>query len=181
MPWFRRHRRVSRLSLLLGVIVAMLGPWTATSDGMPPPERCEPPLVVSEHGRCVKLVSGASVFAFIATAWGQFSLDLLAGRATVAQRGGEYLTVSLLALGLLLLLLPVVSTLLAVVGLRRRSVQKLPTVAWGVSGLVAALLGGFLGNPGRYLLTWGAWLFVGLAAIGLGSEWQARPRRAGTA
>ena len=54
-----------QLAVLVRLSVAMLGPWAHSSDGVPPPEWCRTPFILLESGRCVDLVSGASVLFFM--------------------------------------------------------------------------------------------------------------------
>ena len=169
MAWISEHRNIWRLGALLGVVAAIVGPWAFTSDGIGPTETCDIPLVLLENDRCVKLVSGASVSAFIASASAQISWDLLAGRAALADRGSETIGLALFTACGFLLLLPVLSTLLLVVG-RDRQLRALHLVAWGLAGLVALILAVILGAQGLHVKLWGPWLFVGLAALALALE-----------
>jgi hypothetical protein len=50
-------RNLVRLALLLLWIVAILGPWTYTLDGVPPPEWCDERYVLIAEDRCADLIS----------------------------------------------------------------------------------------------------------------------------
>ena len=170
MSWISENKTVWRLGVLVGVAAAIMGPWAFSGDGVTSAEWCDAPLVLMENNRCVKLVSGASVFAFIATAFSQVSADLVTGRPVLAQRGKEFAGVALFTLGGILLLLPVLSTLLLVLGRERRRLRTFHLLAWALAGLVALVLAVLLGAPGLNSARWGAWLFVGLGAAALALE-----------
>jgi hypothetical protein len=155
----------------------MAAPWTTTSDGVGslPKERCDAPLVLLGNGRCAKVVSGAEVLAFGATAVAQLGVALVTGELVLAERAGELAGVVLLAAGGALLLLPVLSTLLLILRREGPRIWVFHLMAWAVAGLVALVLATVLQAPGPALATWGGWTTVALAGAALATEVLARP------
>jgi len=59
LSWINEHKSVGRVAVLMLLLVAMMGPWTYTADGVPLAEWCRDPNILLENGRCVRLMSGA--------------------------------------------------------------------------------------------------------------------------
>jgi hypothetical protein len=129
------------------------------------------------HDRCVRLVSGVSIFAMMATAFPQLILAVFTGELVMAQRGGELAGVSLFVLGSVLLVLPLASTLLLVLRGTRRSLRVFHLLAWGLAGLAAIVLVSLLGVPELRAALWGGRLYLIVAAPGLGMELLLESRR----
>jgi hypothetical protein len=64
MTWIIQHKRGVRLAVLALLIIAVVGPWGYTRDGVPPAEWCRPPFLLLENGSCVGQVSGAFYILF---------------------------------------------------------------------------------------------------------------------
>jgi len=43
MSWINEHKNVGRVAVLMLLLVAIMGPWTYSSDGVPPAEWCRAP------------------------------------------------------------------------------------------------------------------------------------------
>jgi hypothetical protein len=170
MSWISRTRTIWRLAVLILGVAAIAGPWTYTADGVGPVEYCKPPHVLLESDRCVRLVPWTEAFGFMAAAFAQMSVALITGRLALAERGREFVGVALFTAGAVLLVLPLLATLLALLGRARRRARTFRAAAWGVAGLVALLAAVVLGAPGSHLALWGIWLFVGLAVVALTME-----------
>jgi len=144
MSWINEHKNVGRVAVLVLLLVAMMGPWTYSSDGVPPAEWCRAPNILLENGRCVRLVTGATV---------------------LADRAREFLGVFLFTMGIFLLMLPFFSTLLLIRGRDSRRLRVFHLMAWGLAavlGLLLALLA--MSGSGLYSELWGIWLYFGSAA-----------------
>jgi hypothetical protein len=103
MSWINEHKNVGRVAVLVLFLVAIMSPWTYTSDGVPPPEWCRDPFILLENDRCVGLVSGAEVLTFMAGAFLSMSVGLVTGATVLPDRACEFLGVFLF---MLLLFLP---------------------------------------------------------------------------
>jgi hypothetical protein len=170
MSWVSEHKNAWRITVLVLLVVAMVGPWTYSSDGVPPAEWCDDPLILLENGRCVKLVSGATVLAFWATAFFQMGVDLTAGETVLGGRASEFLFAFFFMVGTFLVVLPFFSTLLQVLGRGRRRMRVFHVITWGLAAPLALLLAVLLVSGGPYAKLWGAWLYVALTAIALTLE-----------
>ena len=147
------------------LLVAIMGPWTYTADGVGPAEWCRDPNILLENGRCVRLVSGATVFTFMAGAFLSMSVGLVTGATVFADRAREFLGVSLFMTLLFLLVLPFFTTLLLVWGRDSRRLRAFHLMAWGLAA-VSSLLLLLLVPESRLCLGWfwGIWLYIGSAA-----------------
>jgi len=170
MSWVSEYKNAWRVAVLVLLVVAMVGPWTYSSDGVPPAEWCDDPLILLENGRCVKLVLGATVLAFWATAFFQMSMDLVAGETVLGGRAGEFLFAFLFMVGTCLLVLPFFSTLLQVLGRGRRRMRVFHVITWRLAAPLALLLAVLLVSGGPYAKLWGIWLYVALTAVALTLE-----------
>ena len=142
MSWINEHKNVGRVAVLMLLLVAMMGPWTYTADGVGPVEWCRDPNILLENGRCVGLVTGATV---------------------LVDRVREFLGVSLFTMFLFLLVLPFFTTLLLVLGRDSRRLRIFHLMAWGLAAGLSLLPIMFESalRSGRF---WGIWLYIGLAA-----------------
>jgi hypothetical protein len=165
MSWINEHKNVGRVAVLVLLLLAMMGPWTYTSDGVPPAAWCRDPNILLENGRCVKLVSGARMLTFMAGAFLSMSVGLVTGATVLPDRAREFLGVFLFTVGIFLLVLPFFTTLLLIRGEDRRRLQVFHLMAWGLAvvlGLLLALLA--VSGSGLYSELWGIWLYTGLTA-----------------
>ena len=169
MSWVSEHKNAWRVTVLVLLVVAMVGPWTYSSDGVPPAEWCDDPLILLENGRCVKLVSGAEIVAFIVTAFFHISVGLVKGETVLADRARESLFVFLFMVGTFLVVLPFFSTLVQVLGRGRRRMRVFHVITWRLAAPLALLLAVLLVS-GPYAKLWGVWLYVALTAVALTLE-----------
>jgi len=163
MSWINEHKNVGRVAVLMLLLVAIMGPWTYTSDGVPPAEWCRDPNILLENDRCVRLVSGATVLTFMTGAFFSMSVGLVTGATVLPDRAREFIGVFLFVMLLFLLVLPFFSTLLLILGRDRRHRRVFHVVAWGLAADSGLLLG-VLGFSRLHWALWGIWLYIGLAA-----------------
>ena len=166
MSWINEHKNVGRVAVLMLLLVAMMGPWTYTADGVGPVEWCRDPHILLENGRCVRPVSGATVFTFMAGAFLSMSVGLVTGATVFADRAREFLGVSLFMTLLFLLVLPFFTTLLLVWSRDSRRLRAFHLMAWGLAAVSSLLLLLPLLPESRLCLGrfWGIWLYIGSAA-----------------
>ena len=148
MSWINEHKNVGRVAVLVLLLVAIMGPWTYSSDGVPPAAWCRDPNILLENGRCVGLVTGATV---------------------LPDRAREFLGVFLFTVGIFLLVLPFFTTLLLIRGRDSRRLRVFHLMAWGLAvlsvlPLLIMLTSASMMPPGQL---WGIWLYFGLAASAL--------------
>ena len=168
MSWINEHKNVGRVAVLVWLLVAVVGPWTYTSDGVPPAAWCRDPNILLENDRCVRLVSGATVLTFMAGAFLSMSVGLVTGATVLPDRAREFLGVFLFVMLLFLLMLPFFTTLLLIWGRDSRRLRVFHLMAWGLAavlGLLLALLA--VSGSGLYSELWGIWFYIGLAASAL--------------
>jgi len=156
--------------MLILLLVAIVGPWTYSSDGTPPAEWCLNPNILLENGRCVRLVSGAEVLTFITGAFLSLNVQLVKGTLVLADRAREFLGVFLFMALLFLLVQPFFSTLLLIFGGDRPHHRMYHVTAWGLAASISGLLLVASCWSGLHTDLWGIWLYVALAASVLAVE-----------
>lgn len=170
MSWLSKHKSALRIALFVLLTVAIAGPWTYTSDGVPPPDHCRPPNLLLESDRCVRLMSGASILAFAVTGIPSLIAQLVTG-AMEFGRIREFL------IGLYLLpALPWISTLFVLWQSGSQRVRLAHKILSGVAAGWCLLM--ILTTPFPVLSQlWGLWLYTGLAIGALLLELYAPVRR----
>jgi hypothetical protein len=166
MAWISQHKNWVRMLVFVLLLIAILGPWGYESDGVPPPSYCHPPFLLLENGSCVGRMSGAFVLSFSTLAIPSLISQFLSGELVLSERGREFL---ILLPVLLLVLLPVTSTLLRVRSPKNRSFQIISLITWGLAlglGLLIAVIAEVF-HPAHL---WGLWLYIGLAGVMLAWE-----------
>ncbi len=179
MAWINRRKNVVRVAGLILLLVAIVGPWTYSADGVPPAEWCRAPNILLENGHCVRLVSGAEVLTFMIGGFLSLNVQLVTGTLALADRAREFFGVFLFVVLLFLLVQPLFSTLLLISGGDRPLRRKYHVATWGLAVVVSGLLLVASCWSGLRTDLWGIWLYVGLAASMLAVElWAIRPTSA---
>jgi len=173
MLWINEHKGVWRVAILVVALVAIMGPWTFTDLLHVPSEySCSAPFIRFNDDFCGTPLSGISLFRGMVKGF----VDASAGLVTGAMGLGEWEDRQflfglflLLSLFLFLLVLPFSSTLLLILRGERRGRQAFNVAAWGlaVAAGLTGLLTGFFRHTKPFWLSWGIWLYIGLAAIAL--------------
>jgi hypothetical protein len=163
MSWINAHKNTGRVAVLVLLLMAIIGPWTYTSDGVPPPEWCRAPLILLKSDRCVRPMSGLEVLSFMAGAFLTMSAGLMTGATALPERAHEYLGVFLFIVFVFLLLLPFLTTLLMIRGGVSHRLRTFHLIAWGLAAVLSLLpfVSQWAQIPARL---WGIWLYIGLAA-----------------
>jgi hypothetical protein len=165
VSWINEHKNVGRVAVLILLLVAIMGPWTYSSDGTPPAEWCRAPNILLENGRCVRLVSGLEVLTFMVGAFLSMSVGLVTGATVLPDRSREFLITLRLMVGIFLLVLPFFTTLFRIWGRDSRRLRVFHLMAWGLAAVLGLLLAVAVFDPGLRLgQLWGIWLYIGLAA-----------------
>jgi hypothetical protein len=162
MLWIRKHKNLARVAALIALLVAIAGPWFYSADGAPPAEWCRAPNFLMENGRCMGLVSGATVLTFMALAFVSVIAGLATGATAFPDRAREFLAVILFVASICLVLLPFLSTLFLIRRGESFHLRVFHVIAWGFAAILSSLpviLDSAL-RSGRF---WGIWLCIGLA------------------
>ena len=151
---------VGRAVLWVVLLIAVLGPWLSSSDGVPPPEWCADPLIL-ENGHCIRLVPGTEVLFFMTAAFFSMSFGLFTGVTALPDRAGELLGTFLFAM----LWLPFFTTVFLIFRGNSRRLRGFHMIFWGFAALFSQvlILASALQYPFRY---WGLWLYCGVTASG---------------
>lgn len=170
LTWIEEHKRIWRVTILVLLLVAIMGPWTYSSDGMPPAEWCGDPNNLLDNRRCVGLVSGAEVLTFFTGAFLSLNVQLVKGTLVLADRGREFFGMYLFVVFLFLLVQPFFSSLLLIFGGDRPLRGMYHVATWGLAAVISGL--SLVASDWSGLRTdlWGIWLYVGLAASALTLE-----------
>jgi hypothetical protein len=145
------------LTVLVLLTLALLGPWTLSNDGVPPPEWCRDPFLLLESGRCVELVSGITVLYFMVGVFPTLVMALGSGVPIFPLNARNIL----LMLAIFGLVLPYFSTLYQIHRGGRPGVVHLAT--WTLAAL-AALFWLPSAQDIFPLRMWGVWLYLAVAA-----------------
>ena len=145
------------------LLVAILGPWVYTSDGVPPAEWCDPPYILLESDRCVKLESGVTVVIFMVSVLFSMGPTLASGMI----EGGEIFREFLFILFFFFLLLPFYSSLPLFLCREHRRLRLFNMATWGLALVPAFFLATTGGSGLPFYLFWGIWLYIILATLAL--------------
>ena len=171
ISWINAHRTIGHVAVLILLLVAMIGPWAATSGGVPPAAWYRQPNVLLEDGRCVRLLPGAEILAFMTRAFFSMSVGLATGETVLPDRAREFLATFLFVM--YLLAPPYLSTLLLIRGEHRRPRRVSHATAWWLAALFSGLIAVAQPGSGRRPGLWGIWLCVGSAASALALDFVA--------
>ena len=125
MCWLDEHKRAWRAAILVAVVVTVVGPWTFDVTWVPPEYSCPAPSIRLDDNYCGTPEAGTRFFRFLVLGTVYASARLVTGPGDIAARARE----SLVGLILLLLVLPVFSTLLLVLGGDHRRRQVFNAIA----------------------------------------------------
>ena len=165
MSWIDEHKTVWRVAILVMALVAVMGPWTFDHVWVPSEHSCSAPFVRLNDKFCGIPLSGTWLFRSMAIGFINASARLVAGGRDAVKPARE----SLVGLILLLLVLPVFSTLPLILFGDRRCRQVLNVAAWVLAAGMGLLIG-VSSHPRLFWVLWGLWLYIGLAVSALALE-----------
>lgn len=163
MSWMIEHKTIWRIALGVVALAAFLGPWFFDLLFVPPEYTCTLPAVRLNDRFCGLPVPGVRFIAWTVDLLTSAGDQLAAGTVTFGEWAREFF------FGLLLPLLPPISTALLVLRGDGRGGQVLNVVAW-VLAAGPALLIGLSSHPEKFWVLWGVWLYIVLAAAALALE-----------
>ena len=166
MAWVSQHKNWVLVAVFVLLLIAILGPWGYEGDGVPPAEFCQPPFILLETGNCVGRMSGAFILNFSTITISSLISHFLSGELVLDERSSEFLFI---LPPLLLVVLPVTSTLLRAKYPNNRSFQIFSVLTWGLAIGLGCLIATFaeVFHPAHL---WGIWLYLGVAGVMLVME-----------
>jgi hypothetical protein len=159
MSWLDDHKRVWRLVMLGLVLVAFVGPWAFDLINVPSEFSCSAPFIRLQGDYCGTPVSGIAILPAFVGGFVDLVVQLVTGSTAIVDLGRRFLFV----LVVLLLLLPLFSTLLLTLPGSRQRRQPFHLLLWGLATL--SVVWWLRRSPAEWLPSqvWGLWLYAGLA------------------
>jgi hypothetical protein len=166
MSWIKEHKGVWRLTVLVLLLVAIIGPWTFDRIYVPSKYQCAAPSVRLEGDFCGIPLSGMWIFSVLAGGLLNMIVGLVTGARTFTDMGSEAAFVLFSGLIRFLLVLPGFSSLSFILGGDRQRRQVFHVAVWGLAAAAGLLLG--VSDFSRlHWAVWGIWLYTGLATSAL--------------
>jgi hypothetical protein len=166
VSWINEHKGVWRVAILVVALVAIMGPWTFTDLLHVPSEySCSAPFIRFDDDFCGTPLPGIGILLALVRVFIYASAELVTGAMGLV----EWARWAVFSLFLFPLVLPLFSTLLLILRGDRRGRQAFNVAAWGLAagtGLTGLLIG-FFRYTKPFWLSWGIWLYIGLAASAL--------------
>ena len=162
MSWIDRNKKVLRACLLVGLVVAFLGPWVYDQINVPAEFTCSPPNVRLYGDFCGTPLPGTWLITSAAGGLVYTGVHLYTDAVGFqnAARGLLFILV------VLLFVLPFLSTLIVILRAERRGWRLFNIAAWALA-LGLALLLGLAELPRVYVALWGVWLYAVMAVCAL--------------
>ena len=162
MSWLTEHKTVWRVAILAVVLVAIMGPWSFDRISVPAEYSCSAPNIRLDDNFCGLPLPGIWNFRMMVSAFVYASVGLVTGAMAFVEWARQFLY----SLYLFLFVLPFFSTLLLILRGDRRGRQVFNVAAWGLAAGIGLLIG-ISRYPKLFLVVWGIWLYIGLAASAL--------------
>jgi hypothetical protein len=154
MSWINEHKKVWRVAVLMGLVVAAMGPWIFDLISVPAEYPCSAPYVRVYDDFCGEPLPGA--------------LILLAAGRELLYIGWRRALALPIGLFLSLFVLPSFITLLLILCRDRRSRQVSSIFAWGLAAGIGLTVE--VSTYPKLFRAWGLWLFIGVAVSALTLE-----------
>lgn len=167
MAWLNRRMNDLRVIELVLLLVAIMGPWWFDVINVPAQYTCSNPFIRLEGDFCGAPISGTWLPVTIAAGLVPMVVKWLTGTAVLAEWIHEF------SIGLLMLLptLPVISTLLMILGRDRRGRQAFHIIALGLAVCLTLFMGanliGLSLSSRAWWMLWGIWLYIGVTVSAL--------------
>ena len=107
MSWLQKNKQLWRISILLSLMVAFLGPWVYERISVPAEYACSPPFIRLEGDFCGSPILGFQLFIWIIGGLLSMGGSLITGNFDFPERLRE----GLISLLMLFPLLPLVGTI----------------------------------------------------------------------
>lgn len=161
MTWIVQNRRAWRAAILAIAAVAFVGPWAFESLWVPAEYVCPSHTFRLDSNYCGSPVTGVFIFLWIING------PIEMARALALSEVDRALKIFSMVLALTLVLLPLLTTFVLIIGRDRRS--RFQVAAWVLAATAAPFLS-LVGLSGFYPALWGIWLYFGLAISALALE-----------
>ena len=162
MIWIKKHRRVWRVSILVLLLVAFLGPWTFDLVWVPSDHFCYAPYIRLDDDFCGIPRPGIWLYRWIVGSFIYSSTGLITGELVFTVWISEFLFYLLVFLSLL----PIFNTLILILRGDHKRKRVIIITAW-VLAIGVGLLWGMGNYPEFFWVVWGIWLYLGLAISAL--------------
>ena len=168
LTWIEEHKRIWRVTILVLLLVAIMGPWVFDVINVPSKYPCSAPNIRLYNDFCGVPLSGIMILSSMADWFINTSAMLVTGQMVFSEWAREFL----FSLFLFLLVLPFFNTLLLILRGDHKRWKRFNTAAWGLGVSEYLLLGipSLFRFPNHFWALWGIWLFIGLAASALTLE-----------
>lgn len=161
MLWLNKTKRVWRVVIVILLLVAIAGPWWFDRILVPAQYMCSAPNVRLEGDFCGLPVSGTWFPSMAVGVTINVVVELITGKAVLYDR------ISAFAVNLFLLpVLPIISTLLMILGKYRRHRQVFHIIALGLAVCFALFMSTIRFSSFWWIL-WGLWLYIGVTVSAL--------------
>jgi hypothetical protein len=165
MAWIKDHKTGLRMTILVLLLVALLGPWWFDRIVVPVEYTC-PSAVRLEGDYCGIPMAGAWILFWVFTMPISFVTGLIAGATTLADLRIESLRSLWVSLYLCAIVLPFFNTLFLILHGESRRQRVFTSIVWFLA-VAGGLLFGFSSYPNLFWVLWGVWLYIGLALSAL--------------
>ena len=162
ITWIEKHKRVWRVSILVLLLVAFLGPWTFDLIWVPSEYSCSLPFVRLDGDFCGVPMSGYKIFYWMISGFINSSEELVTGGSVFF----DWVRALLFSLLISLPLLPIFSTLFLILRGDHPRGQRFAIAACCLAFFVG-LFWGLNNYPKMFLVVWGIWLYIGLVSSAL--------------
>ncbi len=176
MSWITKHQRNWRIALLVGMVVAFMGPWGFDRINVPAKYACSPPNTRLEGDFCGLPIPGVQAFAWAIVGVLNMVAGLITHKTTLTNSGFEFLISLIYSLLMFLLILPIINTIRLFIRGFHPLKQRFTIITWVLAIGIGLFLGLFT-YPNFHWAAWGIWLYLGLAVSALILEIIARRER----
>lgn len=174
MQWAHEHRKLLRIIFLVGLVIALLGPWMFDQIMVPAQYTCSPPNVRLDGDFCGMPLS-ISWFYFQGGIFSQLSY-LVKGIAAGELKPGDAVGQALVNGFLILILLPLLTTALLIWRPETSGRSVFHVIMLGLAAGIVGIMAATSYSRAMWLL-WGLWLYIALIICMLVLEifWMIRP------
>ena len=163
IAWLRKPANLLKIAGLILWIAALVGPWSFTKDGVPPPEWCSSPHILTDNGNCVDTLSGGTILSFFGIAFASLFAGLLGGKVQFDSWGRQLLVLFLI----LVLAFPMASSALHVIKGINQRFQLVYRITW-FTAIALAVVYAIEGlNELKPSQLWGIWAYILLGTASL--------------
>jgi hypothetical protein len=165
MVWLLKHPVAWRLAALALLLAALLGPWMYDRVNVPAQYDCSP-YIRLEGEFCGFPMSGLRLISWVVVGVISNLMELLRVSGDIYFSFLSLLSLCLYILSVLLIELPIFSTLLLILCGDRLALKIFQVAAWILAGGIALFIG-LHAYPAQFQHYWGVWLYILTASSAL--------------